>query len=1037
MLQRLIESSLRLRLLVLTGLVLVVGLGVRAWLHVPVDAFPDVTPIQVSVMTESPGLAPEDVESLLTTPIESTLAGLPKVSSVRSMSIFGLSAVTVYFQDGTDIYFARQLVAERLRDAKAQIPEGFGEPELGPNASGLGQVFWYTVEDASQKLSAMELRTLQDWTIRLQLRTVAGVDDVTSMGGEERQYQVLLDPNKLVKYQLSLKTVMEALLANNRQVGGQFIDVGPERFLVRGMGRVKTLEQLAQLSVGRSEGALVRLRDIAELREGGGARVGAVTRDGHEAVLGIALQRIGENAKTVAAAVKSKLQDVQKTLPPGVRINTAYDRTDLVEHAVSTATRALLEGSVLVAIVLFLFLGEVRSALVVVLTLPLAMLFAFILMQATGLSANLMSLAGLAVAIGMMIDGAVVLVEHAYRELSHAAQERSRETRLEVVRRAAVEVAKPIAFAILIIVVVFLPLFSLSDIEGKMFKPMALAISFAMLGALVLTLTVTPVLSSLILRPGSGRDTWLLRQAQRLYTPLLDKSLAHKGRTLAMALVALVAALATLPFIGREFIPNLQEGAFLVRVGTIASTSLDESIAVSKKAEAALRGFPQTRTALATIGRAERGESEDVNRIEILVNLKDRADWPEALSYEELSQQMQQAIEKATPTAFVSMTQPIQMRVEELVSGVRAPLALRISGDDLAELDRLAARAKEVLEQVKGVIDLSLESNRGKPQISVTVRPEEAARYGLSVDEVLEMVQTGIGGRAAGVVLEGNRRIDIQLWLQPQFRDSVAAIASLPLRAGSGELLPLSRVADVAVAEGYAFVRHDDLQRNAVIQMDVQGRDVSGFVQEAETALARELKLPSGYAMHWGGSFENQQRAMARLAVIVPLTIGLIFILLYTAFNSAALAGLIIANVPFAMVGGVLALLVSGQYLSVPSAIGFIAVFGVAMLNGIVLVSFINEQLAKGKTIRDAVREGTLLRLRPVLMTASVAILGLLPMLLSRGAGAETQRPLAAVVIGGLISSTLLTLVLLPPMLEWLHTRRRRQDATEPASSGG
>ena len=1029
MLNHIVELSLKYRLLVLVALTIIVGVGIRTWQQLPVDAFPDVTPVQVSVMTESPGLAPEDVETLLTTPIESTLAGLPGVKTVRSISIFGLSAVTVYFEDGTDIYFARRLVGERLQVARAQIPEGFGEPELGPNSSGLGQVFWYTLESADASLSNTQLRTLQDWTVRVQLRTVAGVDEVVSMGGEQKQYQVLIDPNKLIKYGLTIKGVVEALLANNRQVGGQFINVGAEQFLVRGVARITGSNALGLIPVGTIDGTPLHLRDVALVREGGGARVGAATRDGREVVLGVALQRIGENAKTVAAAVKDKLAQIQKTLPPGVKINPIYDRTQLVDHAVSTATSALLEGSVLVAIVLFLFLGEARSALVVVITLPLAMLIAFILMRQVGISANLMSLAGLAVGIGMMIDGAVVLVENAYRLLAHAHHH---ETRLQVVRRAALEVAKPIAFAILIIIVVFLPLFSLTDIEGKLFKPMAFTITFAMVGALVLTLTVTPVLASLILRPGEDRDTWLLRHAKRIYTPILDGSLNNKKRTMIVALLVLAASMAAMPFLGREFIPTLQEGSLLVRVGSIASTSLEESISLSKRAEAVIRTFPQTRTALATIGRAERGEPEDVNRIEIVVDLKDRADWSKSSSYEELGREIQEALEKALPTAVVSISQPIQSRVEELVSGVRAPLALSISGDDLGQLDQLSAQAKDLLEKIPGVVDLSLEANRGKPQITVTVRIEEAARYGLSADDVLEMVRTGIGGRTAGVVLEGNKRFDILVWLQPEFRDSVEAIKSLPLRSGSGALLPLSRVADVKSAEGYAFIRHDDMRRNAVIQMDVRGRDVNGFVHEAQVVIDRELKLPTGYTLQWGGSFENQQRAMGRLALIVPLTIGLIYVLLYTAFNSAAVAALIIANVPFAMAGGILTLLLSGQYLSVPSAIGFIAVFGVAMLNGIVMVTFINEQLERGKSVREAVRDGALLRLRPVLMTASVSILGLIPMLLSRGVGAETQRPLATVVVGGLLTSTALTLLLLPLMFEWLQMRRDRNKAVAP-----
>lgn len=1024
MLNKIVEVALRFRLLTVVALTLVLVLGVRAWLTLPVDAFPDVTPVQVSVTTESPGLAPEAVERLLTVPVESALSGLPGVRTIRSVSLFGLSAVTVYFADGTNIYFARRLVAEKLQEAKSRIPEGYGEPLLGPNASGLGQVFWYTVTAPDGKWSDMDLRTLQDWTIRLQLRTASGVDDINSWGGHEKQFQVLVDPRKLIKYGVSLRTVTEALLANNRQVGGQYVNLGSEQYLVNGVGLITNVEDLRRTPLAEADGGTVFVQDVAEIHEGGGLRFGAVTQDGQEVVAGIVLQRIGENARNVAAAIKDKLAIVQKALPAGVQVNPVYDRTKLVEQAVGTATRALVEGSVLVAIVLLLFLGELRSAIVVIVTLPLAMLIAFVLMQQAGVSANLMSLAGLAVGIGMMIDGAVVLVENAFRLLAH--QRDPSISRAHLIRRAAAEVVKPVAFAILIIIVVFLPLFALSDIEGKLFRPMALSITFAMVGSLLLTMTAIPVLASFILKPRAEKDTLLVRYAKRGYLPLLDGALRHKRIVLAVALLMLVACAALIPFLGKEFIPDLQEGSLLFRVTTIPSSSLDETIAVSKQAEAVARQFPEVVTTLAFVGRAERGEPEDVNRVEMLVQLKDRGDWPNAKRYQDLAREMQDAMESALPTAVVSVSQPIQSRVEELVSGVRAPLALRIYGDDLAELERLAGALRVTLQRVPGVDDLSLESNRGKPQITVKVDRVEAARYGLSIDDVLEVVRTGIGGKAAGVVLDGTRQFDIQVWLQPEFRSSLAAIESLPLRTKEGALLPLSRVASIAAREGYAFIRHENLQRSVVLQMDVRGRDVGSFVAAAQAAIAREVKVPSGYVLDWGGSFENQQRALARLAVIVPITIGLIFILLYTAFDSAALASLIIANVPFALIGGVLALWLSGQYLSVPSAIGFIAVFGVAMLNGIVLVSFMNEQLERGKTVRDAVRDGALLRLRPVLMTASVTILGLLPMLLSQGVGAETQRPLATVVVGGLFSSTALTLLVLPLMYEWLASRQPR-----------
>ena len=786
----------------------------------------------------------------------------------------------------------------------------------------------------------------------------------------------------------------------------------------------QSASELEALPLGTHNGTPVYVRDIAEVREAGGARFGAVTRDGREVVFGMALQRIGENAKKVAAAVREKINTIQQTLPSGVKIIPVYDRTDLVDHAVSAATRTLVEGALLVAIVLFLFLGEIRSAVVVVVALPLAILIAFVLMQQIGLSANLMSLAGLSVGIGMMIDGAIVLVENVHRLLAGAPDSGAR---LQVIRHAAREVMKPVAFAILIIIVVFLPLFSLSDVEGKLFRPMALSIVFAMAGSLVLTMTVIPVLASMLLRPGPERETLLVRWAKRAYVPVLNASLAHKGVTFGAAAVALIASAVVLPFLGREFLPQLQEGALMFRVTTIASTSLDESIAVSEHAQRTALRFPEVVTAVALIGRAERGEAEDVNRIELLVNLKDRSQWPTSVSYQDLSKAMRDAFEDALPTAVISVGQPIQNRVEELVSGVRAPLSLRIFGDDLAELDRISAAVKEVLEKVPGVADLSLEANKGKPQITIAVNQQRAARYGISADEVLDAIRVGIGGKSAGVVLDGPKQFNVMVRLKPEFRNSLAAIEKLPLRNKDGALVPLSQVADITTTEGYAFVRHDDLRRNSVVQMDVRGRDVNRFVEDAQAAIAREVKLPTGYVLQWGGAFENQQRAMARLALIVPLTIGLIFVLLYTTFNSAALAGLIIANVPFAMVGGILALLLTGQYLSVPSIIGFIAVFGVAMLNGIVLVSFINEQIKEGKSVGDAVRAGALMRLRPVLMTASVAILGLMPMLVSRGVGAETQRPLATVVVGGLLSSTALTLLLLPLLYEWIRSRSEHE----------
>lgn len=1025
MLNKIVEISLRYKVLVIVFFLIVMFAGAKAWRDLPVDAFPDVTPVQVNVYTESAGLAAEDVERLLTAPVETSMAGLAGVESIRSISLFGLSYVSINFKDDVDIYFARRLVGEKLLEAKSQIPEGYGEPELGPNTSGLGQVFWYTIETADKKLSTMDLRTLQEWNVRLKLRTAPGVDDVMSWGGDEKQYQVLINPNQLIKYGISLKVVMETLAENNRQVGGQFLNVGKEQYLVRGLGLVATARDIGNVVLATREGTPVYVRDVAEVKEAPSLRTGAVTKDGKEVVLGMALQRVGENAKSVVEGVKEKLKAVRETLPKGVTINPIYDRTDLVDKAVGTAERALVEGAILVAIILFLFLGDLRSAIVVIVSLPLAMLISFMMMQQWGLSANLMSLAGLAVGIGMMVDGAVVMVENGFRLLSHQAGKPINRTHL--VLDAAREVMNPVAFAILIIIVVFLPLFSLTGLEGKMFKPMALTITFAMVGSLILTMTLVPVLCALILKPKEEKDTFVVRHAKRIYLPLLDWALDRKKVVVSSAVAALLLSFALIPFLGKEFMPTLQEGGIIFRVISIPSTSLDESIRISHQMEATLKQFPQTASATAMIGRAEKGETADVNYMEILVNLKPSETWPKKIAIPELVKEMQEKMEQAAPASVISATQPIQMRVEEMISGVRATLAVKIYGDDLTTLDRLSGQIKNVLGTVPGVDDLSLEANKGKPQLVINVNRDAAARYGINAKEILDVVQAGIGGTAVSTIIEGTKRFDIQVWLAPEFRDNVKSISAIPIRSEDGAMVPLSTVATVELDDGYSFVRREQLQRYAVIQMNVTGRDVDGFVKDAQAKIGQHVKLPEGYLMEWGGAFENQQRAMTKLALIVPLTIGLIFILLYTAFNSLTYATLIIANVPFATIGGIVGLFLTGQYLSVPSAIGFIAVFGVAMLNGIVLVTFLNDQREQGISVRDAVRNGAALRLRPVLMTASIAIFGLVPMLLSSGVGAETQRPLATVVVGGLFTSTLLTLLLLPLLYEWVENRKQHK----------
>ncbi len=1029
MLQALVETSLRYKFLVLIAFGIVAFLGWRAVVTVPIDAFPDVTPTQVNIYTESPGLAAEDVEQLLTFPIESGMAGLPKVKEIRSVSLFGLSYVAVYFEDDMDIYFTRRLVMERLQEVGERIPEGYGTPEMGPNSSGLGQVFWYTLERADEKLNAaitdMDLRTLHDWNVRLILRTAPGVDDVISWGGQERQFQVVMDPLSLIKYDLTFTDVMEVIEANNRQVGGQYINLGSEQYLVRGLGLVENERDIGDMVVKVEGGAPVYLRDIADIRQGGALRFGAVTRDGKEVVLGMVLSRIGENAARVVEATKEKVAIIDQSLPDGVVLRPIYERTDLVEKAVGTATNALFQGAILVGVILFLFLGEWRPALVVIVSIPLTMLITFVFMDEAGLSANLMSLAGLAIGIGMIVDGAVVVVENSFRVMAERRAETEKVNRTAAVLAAAREVVNPMTFAILIIMVVFLPLFALEGLEGKLFKPMAFNITFAMGGSLLLALTLIPVLAALLLKPQRERETWLIRVIKPRYLSLLAWALANRKVVVGSAVGLLVASMALFPFLGKEFMPQLQEGSIMWRVTSIPSASLQHSIEISKDIENALSKFPEVETTVAMIGRAEKGETADANYMEIYTALKPESEWPGDRDIKDLAEAMREELEVVVPTAVVAFTQPIQMRVEELISGVRATLAAKIYGGDLAMLDRLSEEVKDVIAEVEGVADLSLEANVGKPQIRIQVKREQLARFGLNADDVLSVVRTGIGNEPVSTLIDGVRRFDITARFDDRSKASVQSIQRIPLKTSDGAIISLATVADVSVAEGYSFVRREQLQRYAVIQMDVRGRDVDGFVRDANAAIDAQIDLPPGYWIEWGGAFENQQRALARLSVIVPLTIFFIFVLLYTAFNSVKYAALIIANVPFATIGGMVALFISDQYVSVPSAIGFIAVFGVAMLNGIVLVSFINGLREKGLDVAEAVRRGAELRLRPVLMTASTSILGLVPLLLATGVGAETQRPLASVVVGGLITSTLLTLVLLPVIYEWIETRRQ------------
>ena len=1040
MIDRILEFSLRNRLLTVLLAIGVIGGGALSLKQLPIDAFPDVSPTLVQIITVTPGFAPEEVEKLVTYPVEVSMNGMPGVSHTKSLSTFGLSQVSVYFKESVDIYFARQLVLEKMQEAKEQIPPGIGEPQLGPITTGLGQVYQYVVRDKTGKLDNTELRTLQDWIVRYNLRTVPGVADVISIGGDVKQYQVQVDPRALRQYGITLEEVRAALGANNRNVGGGFIVRGPEEYLIRGIGLAENIDDLEDIIVDQRAGSPIYVRNIATVAFGPEVRRGAVTMNGKgEVVTGIVLKRIFENTSEVIKSVKAKVAEINKSLPPGVVVEPYYDQSELVERAVGTVKEALIEGAVLIVLVLFLFLGNVRSALIVTAMLPLSLLLAFMLMYYTGLSANLMSLGGLAIAIGMMVDGGVVMVENVYRHLSESRHPRGaggtgelaepegasasfHESSLHLILRSAKEVGRPIVFAISIIILVFLPLFTLQGVEGKMFKPMAFAISFAMLGSLIFSLTVIPVLCAFFLKGGSEEDTWVMRKIKVPYVPALKWSLKNRKRTLYYALGSLAVSLALVPFLGSEFVPVLEEGSIMFRPTLAPSAGLDETVRTTDAMERVVRSsFPEVKDIISQSGRAEAGGDPDpVNSSMVMVTLKPESEWESGRSKEELIEAMEHKLMKF-PGVALSFTQPIAMRVDELISGVRAQLAITLFGDDLDELVKTADQIQTVVSKVPGAVDIQTEQITGQPQLQISVDREAISRYGLNVDDVLETVETAVGGEEAGQIYEGVRRFDVSLRLQEPYRRDIDEIASLIIPGPGGSSVPLSEVADVRVVSGPKQISQDNGQRRIVIQLNVRGRDLGGFVAEARSSLAAKVKLPPGSFVTWGGQFENQQRAMKRLMIIVPITIALIYLLLFSSFGSLKQAALIILNVPFALIGGILGLFISRQYLSVPASVGFIALFGVAVLNGVVLVSYINALRKEGKSVAEAVYEGTLLRLRPVLMTATVAILGLLPLLFSSGAGSEVQRPLAAVVVGGLLTSTALTLLLLPTLYSWFE----------------
>lgn len=1030
MLDAAVRYAIASRLIVVLGLI---GLGVASLMllqRLNLDAFPDVTNVQVTVNTEANGLASEEVEQLITYPIEAVMYALPDVEGVRSISKTGLSVITVVFKEGTDIYFARQLVFAQLQAAKENIPASAGTPEMGPNTSGLGTVFQYILySERPGAYDAMALRSLNDWVVKLLLIPVEGVTDVLSFGGDVRQYQVNLDASKLLAYGVSGADVREAIERNNRNAGGWYQDRGSEQLVIRGVGWLRSgengLEDLSNTPVKESDGVVVRVRDLAQVRFGGEIRQGAttITLRGEdqkpvylgEVVTGQVLKRLGANTESTIRGLQERVPIIEKALPPGVKFRVIYDQADLITKAVTTVTEALVEAFVLIIIILFVFLMNFRAAFIVLLSVPISILAALVAMAWFGVSANLMSLGGLAVAIGMIVDGSVVMMENIFRHITHAKQSREPTDYPLLIQEAAREVAQPVFFAVLIIIVVFAPLFSLEGVEGKLFQPMALSIVYALIASLAVAILVIPALATYAFKNGAThRDSPVLAPIERLYKRVLFALHGRHSIILTMAGAAFVASLALVPFLGTEFVPELEEGSLNVRATLAPSSSLSTSLEVSRKLEEKLLAFPEVTYATGRIGRPELGgDPEPVSNVEILVGLKPHDEWTSASTRQELQQKMEAAM-SIHPGLLFSFSQPIATRVDELLSGVRAQLAIKLFGPDLGTLAKKGQEIEALTRRVHGAVGVAMEQVEGEAQLSVVPQRNALDRYGLSVSEVMDLVQDAIGGAAAGQVINGNERYDIYVRLADRFRLSPEAIRDLVIKAPNGALVRLGDVAKVEIVSGPPQVRRDDVQRRVVIQANVEGRDMGGFVAEIQDRIGKQVKLPPGYSVVFGGQFENQQRAQARLMIVVPISLALIFLLLYFAFGSVGQALLIMINVPLALIGGIAALFFTGTYLSVPGSIGFIALFGVAVLNGVVMVNAINQCLGREHTVEEAVELGAMSRLRPVLMTAMIAALGLVPLLLASGVGSEVQRPLATVVIGGLVTSTLLTLVVLP-----------------------
>lgn len=1028
MINRILEFAVRQRMLVLLGSIILGIFGYFAWQRIPIDAFPDVSTVQVQILASAGGMSPLEVEKLITRPIEIEMGGLPRMEEVRSVSKIGLSMITVVFEDGVDDYFARQLVFERMQSVRNSLPAG-SEVELGPITTGLGEVFQYTLVSKDKKYNATDLRTMQDYTVRPILRTVPGVADVNSFGGLVKQFQVIVNPDRLTSYGIALSQLFTALEKNNANANGNFIDHRSEQYIVQGIGLVKDTSDIENIIVASHEKTPIFVRDLAEVKIGAELRQGVVTSMGEgEVVSGVVMMLKGASGRDVVNAVKEKLPEVQKALPKGVELVPFYDRTSLVKTAIHTVTKALGEGAIFVFIMLVVLLADIRSAVIVTLVLPLAALFSFIMMRWYGLSANLMSLGGLAIGIGMMADGAVVMVENIHRHLTERRDpaKDAGASKAEIVLYAAKEVGRPVVFGIFIIIVVFLPLLTLEGFEGKMFAPLAFTIAFALFGSLVLSLTLVPMLCTVLLKQTPhDRDPIHIRWLKSAYLALLKPCVRHPLVVVLLALVALGGSFALVPRIGTEFLPPLEEGSILATLARLPSISVEQSGELASRVEAVVRKFPEVLNVTSKTGHAE--SSNDPMGIELgdtYIMIKPYYEWTTAKKKEDLVEKMRVAVAEI-PGVSASWTQPIAMRVDELVSGVKSAVGVKIFGDDLDVLKAKGEAVARALRSVPGAADIDVEKISGLAYLRIEIDRAKIARYGINVSDVQDVVEVAIGGKEATKVYEGMKVFSLAVRFPESARNDVDPIRNILIPTPAGAQIPLGQLAKVHVTEGPAQISRDMAQRRIIVSCNVTDRDLGGFVQEAQKKVEAQVKLPPGYFLTWGGQFANQQRAMKRFSIVVPITIAGIFLLLFSSFNSIKQAVLIILNIPFALIGGICALVIGDFNFSVSASVGFIALFGVAVLNGVVMVSYFNELRREGMSVDLAVINGAVLRLRPVLITASVAALGLIPMLFAQGPGSEIQKPLAAVVIGGLISSTLLTLFLLPTLYRVFERKQR------------